>query len=216
MTTARTDRTVRISTDPKEGVMEDQIVLQASTGIRRFRGRNLAWWCLTFLGFPVGGLVAEAIVGPIDQVWVAVAAGAIAGAALGTAQWLVLRAIGIDGRWIALTSVGLAVGLGLGVAVFDYGTSIGDLAVLGAVSGLCVGTSQWLVLRAHVGAGLSWIPGLALLWALGWTITTSIGVDVESKWAVFGASGAITVTLLSGGLLWLLSRLGEEGASDER
>lgn len=209
MTAARTDRTAHRSTDRKEGLMDEQLALHASTGTGRFRGKNLAWWCLTFLGFPIGGLVAEAIVGPVDQVWLAVAAGAIAGAALGTAQWLVLRAIGIDGRWIALTSVGLAFGLGLGVALFDYGTSIGDLAVLGAVSGLCVGSAQWLLLRDHVGAGLCWIPGLAALWALGWTITTSIGVDVESKWAVFGASGAITVTLASGGLLWLLSRLGQ-------
>jgi hypothetical protein len=187
--------------------MIDQLVERTSTGTRSFRGKDLAWWCLTFLGLPVGGYVAEAIVGPIDAVWVAVAAGAIAGLAIGAAQWLVLRDFGIDARWIAMTAVGLAAGLGVGVAVFDYGTSIGDLAVLGAVSGLCVGAAQWLVLRDHVGASFLWIPGIAAFWALGWTITTSIGVDVESKWAVFGASGAITVALLSGGLLWFLSRL---------
>ena len=111
--------------------------------------------------------------------------------------------------WIALTAVGLAVGLGVGVAIFDYGTSVGDLAVLGAVSGLGVGAAQWLVLRDHVGQrASSGSSGIAALWALGWTITTSIGVDVESKWASFGASGAITVTVLSGGLLWFLTRLG--------
>ena len=178
--------------------MIDQLVEQASTGTRSFRGKEAAWWCLTFLGFPVGGLVAEAIVGPIDAVWVAVVAGAIAGSAIGAAQWLVLRRIGIDARWIAQTGAGLAVGLGVGVAILDYGTSIGDLAVLGAVSGLFVGGAQWLVLREHVGASVLWILGVAALWALGWAITTSIGVDVESKWAVFGASGAITVTLFVG------------------
>jgi hypothetical protein len=194
----------------KEEHMTDQLVEQKSTGARPFRGKDVAWWCLAFLGFPVGGLVAEAIVGPIDGVGVAVAAGAIAGLAIGTAQWLVLRRIGIDARWIALTAVGLAVGLGIGVAIFDYGTSIGDLAVLGAVSGLCVGAAQWLVLRHNVGVSFLWVPGIAACWAIGWTITTSIGVDVESKWAVFGASGAITVAVLSGGLLWLLSRLGSQ------
>ena len=35
-----------------------------------FRGKDLGWWCLSFIGFPIGGLVAEAIVGPIDEVWV--------------------------------------------------------------------------------------------------------------------------------------------------
>ncbi len=188
---------------------------------RPFRGKDLAWWCVSFIGFPIGGLVAEAAVGPIDKVWSAVVAGAIAGAAIGAAQWFALRKIGIDASssglfvrptgalaWIALTAVGLAVGLGVGVAIFDYGTSISGLAVLGAVSGLGVGAAQWLVLRDHVGASFLWIFGIAALWALGWTITTSIGVDVESKWANFGASGAITVTVLSGGLLWFLTSLG--------
>ena len=114
-----------------------------------------------------------------------------------------------------MTAAGLALGLGVGVAIFDYGTSVGDLAVLGAVSGLGVGAAQWLVLRDHVGAGLLWIVGIAALWALGWTITTSIGVDVESKWAVFGASGAITVTVLSGVLLWFLTRLNSGRATDD-
>ena len=185
-----------------------------------FHGKDLAWWCLSFVGFPIGGLVAEAIVGPIDEVWSAVAAGAIAGAAIGAAQWFSLRQIGLDATtsglfvrrngalaWIGMTAAGLALGLGVGVAIFDYGTSVGDLAVLGAVSGLGVGAAQWLVLRDHVGAGLLWVVGIAALWALGWSITTSIGVDVESKWAVFGASGAITVTVLSGVLLWFLTRL---------
>jgi len=187
---------------------------------RSFRGKDLAWWCLSFVGFPIGGLVAEAIVGPIDEVWSAVIAGAIAGAAIGAAQWFALRQIGLDAStsglfvrsngalaWIGMTAGGLALGLGVGVAIFDYGTSVGDLAVLGAVSGLGVGAAQWLVLRDHIRAGVLWIVGIAALWALGWTITTSIGVDVESKWAVFGASGAITVTVLSGILLWFLTRL---------
>ena len=187
---------------------------------RPFRGKDLAWWCLSFVGFPIGGLVAEAIVGPIDEVWSAVIAGAIAGAAIGAAQWFALRQIGLDAStsglfvrsngalaWIGMTAAGLALGLGVGVAIFDYGTSVGDLAVLGAVSGLGVGAAQWLVLRDHIRAGVLWIVGIAALWALGWTITTSIGVDVESKWAVFGASGAITVTVLSGILLWFLTRL---------
>lgn len=187
--------------------MLDQRTEQPSTGSRPFNGKDLAWWCITFLGFPIGGFVADAILGPIDAVWVAVVAGAIAGLAIGAAQWLVLRATGIGARWIVVTSTGLALGLGAGVAIFDYGTSIGDLAVLGAVSGLFVGAAQWLILRDRIGAGLLWIVGVAAFWALGWTITTSIGVDVESKWAVFGASGAITVTALTGGLLWFLSRL---------
>ena len=43
----------------------------------------------------------------------------------------------------------------------------------------------------------AWAPALAAVWALGWTITTAIGVDVESQYTVFGSSGALVVTLLT-------------------
>ena len=39
------------------------------------------------------------------------------------------------------------------------------------------------------------------LWALGWTVTATAGVGVDSQYAVFGAFGAITVMALSGVLL---------------
>jgi hypothetical protein len=42
---------------------------------------------------------------------------------------------------------------------------------------------------------------MPLLWALGWTVTTAGGIDVDQQFAVFGASGAITVMALSGVLL---------------
>ena len=188
--------------------MNDTDIQRGATR-RSFRGKDLAWWCLSFVGFPIGGLVAEAIVGPIDEVWSAVIAGAIAGAAIGAAQWFALRQIGLDAStsglfvrsngalaWIGMTAAGLALGLGVGVAIFDYGTSVGDLAVLGAVSGLGVGAAQWLVLRDHIRAGVLWIVGIAALWALGWTITTAGGIDVGQQWAVFGAYGCFTLACL--------------------
>jgi hypothetical protein len=42
---------------------------------------------------------------------------------------------------------------------------------------------------------------MPVLWALGWTVTTAAGVDVERQYAVFGALGAITFMALSGVLL---------------
>ncbi len=45
-------------------------------------------------------------------------------------------------------------------------------------------------------------PGLRGRWALGWTVTTAIGVDPDDRWAVPGLSGAATVTLLLGAVLW--------------
>ena len=42
---------------------------------------------------------------------------------------------------------------------------------------------------------------MPLLWALGWTVTTAGGIDVDRQFAVFGAYGAITFMALSGILL---------------
>src|SRR5215210_7286275 len=97
--------------------------------------RKTLWlWAASFLGLPIGGYVAHLIVGPIDATWVAVAAGAITGAIVGAAQWFALRTIGIDARWIVATACGLAVGVAITYVIFGYGTSIADLATLGAIS----------------------------------------------------------------------------------
>ena len=65
---------------------------------RRSRGqrspcrRVWAWPLAILLGFPIGGYVANMIVGKIDSVGAALAGGLIAGAIIGAAQWLALRA----------------------------------------------------------------------------------------------------------------------------
>ena len=170
--------------------------------------RDLFIWAATLLAFPVAGVAADAVVGPVDSVWTAVLAGAIAGGVIGTGQWLALRRIGADVRWIAATAVGLGIGLGLAFAVFGYGTTTADLAVLGAVTGLGIGIAQWWLLRDLVLGASMWVPTSAVAWALGWTVTMSIGIDPADRWAVPGLSGALTITLLMGGLLWFLARRG--------
>ena len=42
---------------------------------------------------------------------------------------------------------------------------------------------------------------MPVLWALGWAVTTLVGVAVDDQFTVFGASGAVTVTALLGVLL---------------
>jgi hypothetical protein len=150
-------------------------------------------WLPTFFGFPLGGLLAEVIAGPVDGIAPALAGGAITGAVLGAIQAWGLGTNGPPARqWIAATTAGLTVGLALGSAAVDYDTELGDLVVQGAICGLAIGTAQALVLRGR--AAYLWAPALSALWALGWAITTAIGVDVESQYTVFGSSGAIVVT----------------------
>ncbi len=150
-------------------------------------------WLPTFLGFPLGGFAAELIAGPVDSLAAAVVGGAITGAVLGAVQAWGMGENGPPARdWIAATTVGLTVGLAIGSAAVGYGTELADLVVQGGICGLAIGSAQAFVLRGRV--GYLWAPALSALWALGWAITTSIGIDVETQYAVFGSSGALVVT----------------------
>ena len=173
---------------------------------RLLSGKGLLLWAATLLAFPLAGLAGRAIAGPVDAVWTAILAGAVAGLVLGAAQWLVLRRVGIDTRWILATAGGLAVGLGLAFAIFGYGDSVGDLAVVGAVAGLGIGIAQWPLLHGRVDASFAWIPATSAAWALGWAVTTAIGVDPDDRWATYGLSGATVTTVIMGVVLWSLRK----------
>jgi hypothetical protein len=157
---------------------------------------KIAWrWMPTFLGFPAGGLVAE-VVGRVDSPGPAVAGGAITGAILGLAQWLGMRRTGPPAlAWIIATAAGFAAGLGLGAAAAGYDTNVGALATQGAICGTVIGGAQAVVLFGRLGRVVcAWPVVLGGLWALGWTVTSSAGIDVEAQYTSFGASGAILVT----------------------
>ena len=83
--------------------------------------------------------------------------------------------------------------------------------VQGAICGLAIGTAQALVLRGRV--AYLWAPALSALWALGWAITTSIGIDVETQYTVFGSSGALVVTAATAVLPVLLATRAPRSAS---
>jgi hypothetical protein len=100
----------------------------------------------------------------------------------------------------------LALGAGLlaGAAAVNYETDLGDLAVMGAITGVPLGAAQAVVIARRWPHAWSWGLAMPALWALGWTVTTAIGVDVERQYVVFGSAGAITVMALSGLLFELL------------
>lgn len=156
-------------------------------------------WMPTFLGFPAGGLAAKLIIGRVDHLSAAVAGGAITGAFIGLAQWLGMRRTGLSPElWIGSTAAGLAIGLGAGAAAVGYETGLAALATQGAISGLAIGITQALVLHRHLGRIVAaWPAVVAALWALGWIITSSAGIDVEAQYTVFGSTGAIVVTALT-------------------
>lgn len=164
------------------------------------------WWLLAAASFPPAGFLANVIAGSVDGPLTGALAGAVAGAVIGAAQWLVLRRrIANASWWIPATSLGFALGLGIGTAVVDAGTGVGDLAISGAITGLAIGTAQFLVLRNASKRAWLWIPTVAASWPVGWVTTWAIGVDVDNGWSNFGASGALVFAIVTGlGLMIVL------------
>ncbi len=187
-------------------------ITPSPAGTRVGVARPALRWLASFVGFPVGGLAAMLLVGPVDSTAAAVLGGLVTGTVLGAAQAVALRADRRTAvRWVVATAVGLAAGLSLGSRLAGFGTELADLALQGAVSGALVGLAQAIALRTtalrRVGAlAAAWPAYLAGAWALGWTVTTSVGVQVEEQFTVFGAAGAITVAALTSVLPILLSR----------
>jgi hypothetical protein len=160
------------------------------------------WVGLSLLGFPLGGYVGYLVAGPVDGVAPAFIGGALTGAGIGLAQWVMLRRnLHIGPVWIAATSVALAVGLPVGAKMVNYETTISQLALMGAISGVSVGIAQGLLMRDKFPLWQTWIVAMPALWALGWVVTTAIGIGVENQFTVFGAAGATVFGILSGLLL---------------
>jgi hypothetical protein len=167
--------------------------------------RTVARWMVSFVGYPLGGLAALVLSGPVDSVRAAILGGLLTGVVLGAAQAVAMRSDVLT--WALATAVGLAGGLAVGASVVDFRTGLGDLVLQGVISGLGVGAAQALVLVRRTGpVALLWPAYLAVAWPIGWAVTTSAGIQVEDQFTVFGATGAVTVTLLTAVLPVLLTR----------
>ena len=161
--------------------------------------RFFLWWMLAFLGFPIGGLLAFALVGSVDGMVSGALGGALAGAVIGAAQWLVLRRyLRVGPEWILATVIGVAIGDGIGALLTGAGTGIGALLITGLATGVAVGLLQWWLLRGRVLLASLWPPVIAIAWPLGWTVTWAFGIDVERGFYSFGASGALVFAALTG------------------
>ena len=165
------------------------------------------FWVLAFFSFPIAGLLAVFVV-PVTTPVRALIAGAIGGAALGLIQWLILksRLPSLSIWWVAATSIGMAVGLAIGTAFLGSETAGNELLWRGAITGLCIGIAQWIILRQvlPLPQSIIWIGVVSLGWALGWFVTRAAGIDLSLKWYVFGMSGALTFQFLSGLALYFL------------
>jgi hypothetical protein len=178
----------------------------SSTGGWRFFG----WWMLAFLGFPLGGFLSLVVVGSMEGVLSGALGGALAGAVIGAAQWLVLRRyprVRVGPEWILATALGVAIGDAIGALLTSAGTGIGDLLIIGLVTGVAVGPLQWgLALRGRLLLASLWPPVVAIAWPVGWTVTWAFGIDVERGYFVFGSSGALVFAAITGLAMLLMLR----------
>src|SRR3954453_16439418 len=152
--------------------------------------RPVLRWLVSFAGFPLGGLIAWLLVGPIDSLAAALVGGLLTGAVLGSFQaWALHEGWRRAVAWIVATAAGLMVGLAVGASVVQFGTGVGDLVVQGAVSGAAVGAAQAVLLRRLGPLALAWPVALSVIWAGAWAVTAAVGVQVDEQFTVFGSSG---------------------------
>ena len=183
-------------------------VQQTTEPSNRAGARRLWLWPIAILiSFPVGGYLADLVVDGVDSVGAALVGGLIAGLVIGAAEWFVLRRW-VSWLWILATSIGMAAGLAAGAALVGYGTSRGDILIMGAVTGLGVGALQALVLaRSRVSGALWWALANPPAWALGWFVTSYVITrNIQDQFTNFGASGTVVFGLLTWLLLAVLLR----------
>lgn len=165
-------------------------------------------WIPTFLAFPLGGLTAMLLLGGSTGPLVALLGGAIVGAAVGGAQWLALgRRAGL--RWFVATVSATSLGSALASVIAGSPTTTSGAVLTGLVLGSAVGIAQASVLGAGLRAGVVWAATVAASWTVGWFITAQVIVDLDRGHFVFGSSGALVVTVVTGVVLRLL--LGPRG-----
>ncbi len=176
------------------------ISMNSSTPDRRVL---VSWliWTAGFLAFPIAGVAGGVVAGRVDNAIAALVAGLTTGAVIGTGQWLVSRGRLRPAAWILATTLGMGAGLVLGATVVGFRTSLADVAVMGALTGVILGVAQTVALPAQTRRRWWWAAAMPLLWALGWIVTTLAGIPVEEQFTIFGASGALTFSALSGVLL---------------
>ena len=153
---------------------------------------TLKRWLPTFLAYPIGGFLAWLVLGSLEGPLTAAAGGLLAGAVIGAAQWL---ALGTTKRWIAYTAGAMAAGTAVAAAVTGAGTELQDLMVTGLIAGAAVGAAQGAIL----GETAAWTVITATSWSLAWLVSwVVIGVNADQGFFVFGSSGALVATLITG------------------
>ena len=154
-------------------------------------------WALTVFAFPLAGWVAVLVAGRSMDPVSAALTGSLAGALIGAAQWAALGRAA-SWRWVPATAAGLGVGAALASPITANGIDVGSLALTGLVTGALVGAGQGMALRRGWMTTLIWTTTLAVTWTIGWIVSAFVLTTDAAGWVVFGLSGSILVTVVTG------------------
>ena len=107
-------------------------------------------WTAGFLSFPIAGIAGAAVAGRVDSPTAALVGGLVTGAVIGAGQSLASSRRLDPRRWILASAArhGTRPAARAPSAV-GFGTSLSDLAVMGALTGLVLGIAQALALPAR-------------------------------------------------------------------
>jgi hypothetical protein len=163
--------------------------------------------------FLLMGIAIASDGGSVPSIWyvftffISAVSGALIGACLGFIQSLPLKMrISQSGKWIAATSLGVAVGAPLSWLVFiwmlesPFFNRLSGLLFFflyqdisfGALLGLSVGVAQWFVLKQHIRRAGLWVIALPILYTGGLAFSKGGFVYIEFIRAVHRQLQAIT------------------------
>ncbi len=150
----------------------------------------LQWVLVTIIGFLVSLYWVE--VG--ERPDIRAVEGAIGGAVIGLAQWLVLRQRFSQAWWWVLASLvswGLMGGSGFGAVgwvaprTLSIPLRVAFGVVNGAIVGGLMGMAQWLVLSKQIPKAWRWILANIVAWAIGLTLGWTIGAVLRLVTGIF-------------------------------
>lgn len=170
---------------------------------RHVRART---WLPGLLAYPLGGFLVGLVIDRVDSMAAAIIGGLVVGAAVGMAQFLSLKPMGMAPMWIFATVLGAGVGSSIGAVTFGYTTNTSDLVLRGVLTGFVVGLVQSMLTRFSVEELALWSLSNAVAWGVGWWVTSMVIVDIESQYAVFGSTGALAACVIQLASLTIISR----------
>jgi hypothetical protein len=149
-------------------------------------GLWLGWTLATAGGMLIGFLLAIPLVNVLDLILAQIAVPVFAGAAIGFAQWIILRRYLTAGsRWVLGDGTSWVAGYILGLLLVQSLPSSIFIATIGYLFfGAIVALVQWPVLRREIPNALVWVLASAIGWAAG-----------------FWASQAVLSLIFTGGLI---------------